>query len=530
MNAKPYYPVGIQSFEKLRRLNALYVDKTELVHKLVSTSTSVFLSRPRRFGKSLLSSTLACYFEGRKELFAGLAVERLETEWVQHPVFHFDLSTAKNKSLARMAEDISAQLDRYEKIYGDKYASASLGTRLSMLITQAYEQTGRRVVVIIDEYDAPILGCLHNPDQMQELRGELREFFAPLKANDCYLRFVFITGISAFSQLSIFSELNNLKIISDSDEYAAICGITQQELEDNFQYGINDLAERSNCSAGEMIAMLKQQYDGYHFSKSCIDVYNPFSLLNAFDSGDMAFYWFASGTPTFLIEMLKKYQAKGAFDLDMLDSNKPVSSGIFTKPLEEYSGPIPLLYQAGYLTIKRFVPNFRQYILGIPNTEVRVGLLQSLLPLFSGVDQDEAGSTCDTASAYLREGNCEEALNLLKALLASILFMHGTAHIFESKEKTEAYYHRFFYFFFKMLHREVEAECRSSRGAADIIVKTPKFVYIFEIKINSSPEIALRQIEEKGYATPFLVDSRQLIKVGINCSTELRTLDRWTIA
>jgi hypothetical protein len=522
---EPYYPIGIQSFEKLRSLNAVYVDKTELIYKLVHTSTSVFLSRPRRFGKSLLSSTLQCYFEGRKDLFEGLAMERLETEWTKYPVFHFDLSTAKGKPLDDMREDISRQLIDFEEIYGIDDKDSALGTRLKTLIKQAYDQSGQKVAILIDEYDAPILDVLHDEEKREEVRMLLREFYAPLKACDSYLRFAFITGISMFSQLSIFSELNNLEIISRDSEYASICGITEQELKGNFQYGINKMAESLGYSYDEMIVRLKDAYDGYHFCKNSEGVFNPFSLLGALKNNDLGSYWFQSGTPRFLIEMLKKYQQDGLFSVEMLDSIEPVDASDFETPLEMQSGPLPLLYQAGYLTINSYDADSNVYTLKIPNSEVRVGLLKNLLPIYANVRN--ISSTVSLASTAFRKGDPDRAMQLLQSLLASIPFMRGDKDILGDAEKTEAYYHRIFYFFFRMLYNEVNAEVRNSVSATDVVIRTPKYIYVVELKIDSSADTALQQIEEKGYATPYLTDPRQLIKLGVNFSTTTRTLSDW---
>jgi hypothetical protein len=511
-------------------MNAVYVDKTELIHRLTHTSSMVFLSRPRRFGKSLLSSTFEYYFEGRKELFTGLAMERLEQDWTQHPVLHFDLSPVKGKPLNQMRESIGYQFEDFEEKYGITNVASALGDRLTNLIKTAYKQTGQQVVVLIDEYDAPILDVLHDDEKREEIRLMLREFYSPLKMCDRYLRFVFLTGISMFSQLSIFSELNNLKIISNEKEYASICGITEQELLDNFQEGIEKMAERYGYSVYEMIAKLKNSYDGYHFAEDTEGLYNPFSVLNAFSSNKIGSYWFASGTPRALIEMLKIYQKQGKFTPEMLDSIQPVPVSKFQTPLEMQTGPMPLLYQAGYVTITGYDSDDDLYRLGIPNSEVRVGLMQNLLPLYVDVDASDVESAAAQASAALRNGNVDKAMELLQSLLASIPFMKGDKDILGDAEKTEAYYHRIFYFFFRMLHNEVTAEVRSAKGATDVVVKTPKYIYVIEIKIDSTPEAALQQIEDKGYATPYLTDGRELVKLGVNFSTDSRTIDRWLIA
>jgi hypothetical protein len=457
-------------------------------------------------------------------------MERLETEWTKYPVFHFDLSTAKGKPLADMREDISRQLIDFEEIYGIDDKDSALGTRLKTLIKQAYDQSGQKVAILIDEYDAPILDVLHDEEKREEVRMLLREFYAPLKACDSYLRFAFITGISMFSQLSIFSELNNLKIISRYDAYASICGITEQELKDNFQYGIDKMAKSLGYSYDEMIVRLKDAYDGYHFCEDSEGVYNPFSLLNSFDDNKLGSYWFQSGTPRFLIEMLKIFRQKSQFDISDLEPTKPCSPQMFESPLEMQIGPLPLLYQAGYLTIKGYNQAADVFYLGIPNSEVRVGLLQNLLPMFSEVTAGDAismRSVAACASAALLDGDTNQAMQLLQSLLASIPFMRGDKDILGDAEKTEAYYHRIFYFFFRMLYNEVNAEVRNTVGATDVVIKTPKYIYVVELKIDSSADTALQQIEEKGYATPYLTDPRQLIKLGVNFSTATRTLSDW---
>jgi hypothetical protein len=344
---------------------------------------------------------------------------------------------------------------------------------------------------------------------------------------DRYLRFVFITGISTFSQLSIFSELNNLENISNEPQYASICGITEQELLDNFQEGIENMAREKGCSNEELVAKLKSNYDGYHFAKNSEGLYNPFSLLNAFKKNDIDSYWFGTGTPTALVEMLKVYQKQGKFAPEMLDSIKPTKSSYFKTPLEMQTGPIPLLYQAGYITIIGYDAEEDLYYLGIPNSEVRIGLMQNLLPLYVNGDPSDVDCAATIASTALRKGDIDKAMNQFKSLMSSIPFMKGDKDILADVEKTEAYYHRIFYFFFRMLSNEVLAEVRSAKGACDVAITTPKYIYVVEIKIDSTPEVALQQIEEKGYATQYLTDGREVTKIGINFSTATRTVDRW---
>jgi hypothetical protein len=529
MNIKPYYPVGIQSFEAIRTLDAVYVDKTDLIYQLTHTSKSVFLSRPRRFGKSLLSSTLQCYFEGRDELFAGLAMARLEKSWSAHPVLHFDFSTAKSQSLEQAVNDISDQMENLERKYGLEKGNKNLGRRLKALILAAHEQSSQSVVVIVDEYDAPILELLGDEEKRTSLLHTLREFYSPLKACDDYLRFVFITGISTFSQMGIFSEMNNLDVISRTDEYATLCGITLQEIRDNFQYGIDELSQKWGCPAEEVLERLRVNYDGYHFSDHSEGVFNPFSLLKAFKDAKIDSYWFQSGTSTYLVNTLKRYAEEGKFNLDMVNERRNVVASTFNTPIEAMSGPIPLLYQSGYLTIKDYNAEDDVYTLDVPNAEVRVGLMENLLPLYTNVSADDFKGSTSLASTCLRKGDCNGALEYLQSLLASIPFMRGDADILADAEKTEAYYHRLFYFFFRMLKNEVFAEVRNAVGACDIVAFTSQYIYIIEIKIDADPQVALNQITEKGYAKPYLTDDRQIIKVGVSFSTKTRTIEDWKI-
>jgi hypothetical protein len=457
----------------------------------------------------------------------GLAMEQLETEWTQYPVIKFDLSIAKSSEIINVEDGLSRQLRQYEAIYGRDEESRSFSSRMADLIYRANAQTGQKVVVLIDEYDAPILEVLHDEGKREKVRHLLREFYSPLKSCDRYLRFVFLTGISMFSQLSIFSELNNLKIISSDEKYSSICGITLNELLQNFQYGINKFADKLHCSTDEVVLKLKDAYDGYHFSQGSVGVFNPYSLLNAFDCSELGNFWFASGTPRALLEMLKKYQQQGKFNVEILDSSRTMNSSAFESPLEMQDGPIPLLYQAGYLTIKDYDPEANSYSLTIPNSEVRIGLLKNLLPLYYDVDTNDVQDNASHASVAFRKGEPGKAIQLFQSVLSSMPFLKGDKAILADAEKTEAYYHRLFYFYFRMLCNEVTAEVRSAKGACDIVIKTPKYIYVVEIKIDSSSDVALRQIEENGYAAPYLTDGRQVIKLGINFSTETRTVSDW---
>lgn len=373
-----FYPVGIQTFSEIIGRNYLYIDKTGYVYRMThSASKYMFLSRPRRFGKSLLASTLHSYFEGRKELFKGLVIEKLETEWMSYPVFHFDMSLAKHVDRERLESMLNIQLYRYEEIYGRLDGEVMLNDRLTGLIQRAYQQTGKQVVVLIDEYDAPLLDVMHEDKNLPILRNVMRNFYSPLKACDPYLRYVFLTGITKFSQLSIFSELNNIKNISMDEPYAAICGITEEEIKEQMSYDLDLLAEKMQITRDEVLAKLKENYDGYHFTWPSPDIYNPFSLFNAFNDGKFNSYWFGSGTPTYLIEMLNKF---GVLPSEI--GGIEAVAAEFDAPTERMTSITPLLYQSGYITIKGYDSVFDIYTLDIPNKEVRIGLMRNLIPSY----------------------------------------------------------------------------------------------------------------------------------------------------
>jgi hypothetical protein len=522
------YPVGCQDFKIIRESGFLYVDKTEWIYNLVDESRFVFLSRPRRFGKSLLVSTLHYYLSGQKDLFTGLAIEKLEKNWTQYPVLHFDLGRVKNFTIDRLNKALNRMLDKYDNAFGTT-TSGSPGDRLDELIQAANSKTGHPVVLLIDEYDGPMMEVLHQPDKLQEVRNVMRDFYASLKANDSLLKFVFITGISTFSQMGIFSELNNLNKITNDDEYAALCGITEQELRDNFEQGIMKLAEEEECTPEEILAILKDKYDGYHFSNALLDIYNPFSLLNAFSKKKLGDYWFDSGTSSTLVQALKQYVGDFQKELNKIEDKVWMDLSLFTRSLEDHATLIPLLYQSGYLTIKAYNKKEKSYLLDHPNAEVRVGLLKNLLPLFSSINPDDTAMDALRASIALREGDIDKAMNHLRSLLKSIPYGNLEPKILEDVTATEEYYQKFFFLYFRMMCDLVYAEVRNSTGATDVTITTPEYVYVVELKIDSTPEVALKQIEDKGYAVPYLEGSRKVYKVGVNFSTKERTLSEWKV-
>ena len=523
MREQRIYPVGIQDFEKLRTNGCVYVDKTDLIYNL-SRKYYVFLSRPRRFGKSLLSSTLKYYFQGRKDLFEGLAIEKLEQEWAQYPVLHFDLSTAKNVDVPYIVSKLDGMLANYENIYGKNPVNVTPGDRFANLIMTAHKQTGKKTVVIIDEYDAPMLDVLHDDERIAEVRKIMQEFYAPLKACDADLRFVFITGITKFSQLSIFSVINNLNNVTMLPEYSAICGITEEELYTVFEEDIAMLAEEYECTPEEMRRKLKERYDGYHFSGRSADIYNPFSLLKAFDRKELNDYWFESGTPTYLIRQMQRFKT----DILSLD-NVSATSPDFDQPTEGMTDALPLLFQSGYLTIKNYNKALNQYTLGIPNNEVRVGLTANLLPLYTYPSTYRNSSFAMQFHEAIYYEDLEKAMIAMRAYLAGIPYPEGGKEILQDMEKCEYYYETIFYLMFSFMNRHVQTQVKTSRGRADMVMYTAKTIYVFELKINKSAEEALAQIDEKGYMIPYTADGRKLVKCGISFSTETRTIEDWKI-
>jgi hypothetical protein len=515
------YPIGIQTFSNIREEQYLYVDKTQYVYELANTKKYVFLSRPRRFGKSLLTSTFHAYFSGRKELFKGLAIEQLEKEWKQYPVLHFSLSTAKMGTIEDLFNQINMQLKRMERLYGQNRDGDDVTTRFSNLVTNLYDKTGKQVVVLIDEYDAPLLTVLHDPQRLEPMRTALQSFYSPLKDLDPYLRFVFITGISKFSQLSIFSQLNNLYNISMLPKYAALCGITQQELEDNFQEGIRGLAQNLECSKDEVLQKLRRQYDGYHFAAKSPGVYNPFSLLYAMDTEEIGNYWFATGTPTFLVNMIKKFHT----DITAIDNSKAEAEE-FDAPTEDMHSILPLFYQSGYITIKDYDPRSQRYTLGYPNEEVKVGMMRCLLPYYVAPDTNKAGNACWDISEGLLDDDIDRALTAAQAFFASIPYQSDTL---KDAPTSEGHFTAMLYVMFSFLNRYVYTQVRTAKGRMDILAMTDSAIYVMELKIDGSVDEALRQIDDKGYAIPYEADGRKVVKVGLNFSTEERTIKEWKV-
>ena len=493
----------------------MYIDKTGYVYRMTNSSSKyIFLSRPRRFGKSLLTSTLHSYFEGRKELFEGLAIEGLETEWTRYPVLHFDMSTAKHVNREQLEQELNLKLLRYEEIYGKGEGEISANLRLQGLIGRAYAQTGRQVVVLIDEYDAPLLDVIHEEKNLPELRNVMRNFYSPLKACDPYLHFVFLTGITRFFPSR---ELNNIDNISMDEPYAAICGISEEEMLTQMSTDLDLLATRMKLTREEVLEKLKEHYDGYHFTWPSPDLYNPFSLLNAFADGKMNSYWFGSGTPTYLIEMLNKY---GVAPQQI--GGQKVFATAFDAPTEQMTNIIPLLYQSGYITIKDYDARLDLYTLDIPNKEVRLGLMESLLPHY--VPPTEANRAA-TLTAYLFDsidrGNMDEALQLLQTFLSTIPQCDNTDY--------EGHYQSLLYVIFSLLGFYVDVEVRTPRGRVDVVLRTHSTLYVIELKLDKTADTAMQQIDLKNYPERFALCGLPIVKVGINFDRERRTLGEWRI-
>ena len=515
------YPIGIQTFDKIREGGYLYVDKTKYIYEVTHPGQYVFLSRPRRFGKSLLTSTLEAYFSGRKDLFKGLAIEKLEKEWKQYPVLHFDLSDIKKGTVEDFEDSVNSSLASMEETYGVVKTADNLATRFKELVECIYKRTGKQVVVLIDEYDAPLLTVLHDPERLEKMRTALQSFYSPIKKLDPYLRFVFITGITKFSQLSIFSQLNNLKNISMKPQYAAICGITQKELEDNFQEGIRALGEENEMTSEQVLAKLARTYDGYHFAHKSPGVYNPFSLLSAMDNCDFDNYWFSTGTPTFLVNMLKHFHA----DITKIDGSEAFATD-FDQPTENMQSILPLFYQSGYITIKSYDPIIDRYTLGYPNEEVKVGLMRILVPYYVHTNTLEAGNAVVQMYLALRKDDMDGCLKAMQEFVSTIPYQENTL---KDAPTTEGHFTAMLYVMFSLLNVYVESQVRNAKGRLDILIKTDTSIYVMELKMNGDLDKALQQIDEKDYTIPYQSDSRKIVKVAINFSTEDRTLKAWKI-
>ena len=518
--ARKLYPIGIQTFEEIRRNDYLYIDKTEFIYRMTHTDGKYFfLSRPRRFGKSLLVSTFQSYFEGRKDLFEGLALGKLEKEWTEYPVLHFSLAGGKHMEKAQLERYLLFILEMNEQRFGIVCDSADTNVRLINLIQSAYEKTGKQVVVLIDEYDAPLLDVVHETESLDVLRNVMRNFYSPLKDCEKMLRFVFLTGITKFSQLSIFSELNNIKNVSMDEEYAGICGITEEELLSQMGEDINILAGKLDLTHEQTVAKLKERYDGYHFTWPSPDVFNPFSLLNCFADGKLDSYWFGSGTPTYLLNMMRK------FGFTPIDLGERLEAGKddFDAATETMTTIIPLLYQSGYITIKDYEPETELYTLGLPNKEVRIGLFRSLLPHYLAARTVMGNTTIAKMSVMIKRGQIDDALTLFNTFLSTVPYCDNTHY--------EGHYQQLMYIVFALLTNfRILVEQHTAKGRTDITMETDRHAYIIELKFGGSADEALAQINRQRYADAYALQQKQVVKVGMNfevkdgvCAIEWKT-------
>ena len=508
------YPIGIQNFEKIRTEGYVYVDKTALVYKLVNEGCYYFLSRPRRFGKSLLISTLEAYLSGKKELFKGLAIEQLEKDWTEYLIFHLDLNVGEYQSKESLYEKLDTFLTPLEELYGTLPSLHEAGQRFEYVIRQAYKKTGKRIVILVDEYDKPLLATIAHPELQDSFRTTLKAFYGVLKSMDGYIKFALLTGVTKFGKVSVFSDLNNLIDLSMNRRYQQICGITKDEILKYFDESVHELADGYGISYDEALARLKEDYDGYHFVNNGVDVYNPFSLLNTFANCEFGRYWFETGTPSYLVEVMKQDNYR------LPDLTREQVTGDFLNSIDSMSkNPIPLIYQSGYLTIKAYDPEFGFYTLGFPNKEVEEGFADYLLPFYTNVKQGDSAFFVGNFIRELRHGLVDDFMLRMETMLADTDY--------KVVGDSELYFQNAFYLISRMLGFYTEVERETSNGRMDMTVKTKDYIYIFEFKLNGSADDALRQIDEKGYAKPFALDNRKLIKVGVNFSLEKRCIEEW---
>ena len=511
------YPIGIQNFEKIREGGYVYVDKTALVHRLVTTGKYYFLSRPRRFGKSLLVSTLETYFQGKRELFHGLAIENLEKDWNAYPVLHLDLSGVTYTEENVLDEKMESTLQCWEKTYGIDNTFRVDSIRFSNIIDAAYEKTGKPVVVLIDEYDKPLLDTAGNERLREAFRSRLQGFYSVMKSRDGKLRFGFLTGVTKLGKLSIFSGLNNLKDISMDHRYADICGISENDLHAYFDGSVQEMADANEMSKEDCYAQLKDYYDGYHFSAQCPDIYNPFSLLSALDQQEFKDYWYETGTPTFVVKALQN----GQFNLEDLTLEGVPASALGGVNADD-SDPVPVLYQSGYLTIQDYNPRTREYTLKYPNQEVERGFMEGLANIYVPSARYNSPFAIRKFISDFEKGDAEGLMKRFEAFFADACY--------EIAGDAELYFQNTMYVMSKLMGQYVEVERHTSNGRMDILVQTEKYIYVMELKMDASADEALQQIENKGYAKPFAADSRKLFQIGANFSSATRRIEEWKIA
>lgn len=510
------YPIGIQTFADIINDGFVYVDKTAYVYKLASEGKYYFLSRPRRFGKSLLISTMHSYFDGRKDLFEGLEIAKLEKDWKKYPVLHLDLNTGKFTNLESLTDILNENLVQWERIYGVDDSEKDYGRRFQGVIRRASQQLGEKVAILVDEYDKPLLQALGNEPLQDEFRTTLKAFYGALKSADQYIKFAFLTGVTKFSKVSIFSDLNNLIDISMLPQYAGICGISETELPKFFDESVAALATTNNITKTQCYQRLKKEYDGYHFCPDSEGMYNPFSLLNTLAFGKFGHYWFSTGTPTFLVELLKRNNCNIQETVNM-----EVTSDMLDSVDSLFSNPVPVMYQSGYLTIKEYDPRFRSYTLGFPNLEVEEGFMKFLLPSYSPFRNSDNNFHIVQFVKEIESGKTESFVNRLRSFFADTPY--------ELVKDLENHYQNVLYIISKLIGFYVQAEYRTSNGRIDMVLQTDKYTYILEFKIDKSAQEALKQIQDKNYTLPFEVGDRQIIRIGFNFNTKTRNIDQFVV-
>ena len=509
------YPIGIQDFEKIRQGSYFYIDKTALVYQLVKTGSYYFLSRPRRFGKSLLLSTIEAYFQGKKELFEGLAMEKLEQQWTKYPVLHLDLNIEKYNEPDSLNRILNRNLALWEELYGSNAAETSLSLRFAGVIRRACEQSGQRVVILVDEYDKPMLQAIGNPSLQEKFRNTLKPFYGVLKTMDGCIKFAMLTGVTKFGKVSVFSDLNNLEDISMDASYVSLCGMTEKEIRENLTEELHELAVIRKESYDAVCAKLKDMYDGYHFAAHTEGIYNPFSLLNTLKKKAFGSYWFETGTPTYLVELLQRNH----YNLE--EMSHAVSNIDTLNSIYGDEDPLPVIFQSGYLTIQDYDEEFGLYTLGFPNKEVEEGFMNFLVPYYTPLRKQESAFQIQHFVREVRSGDVDGFFHRLQSFLADTPY--------ELIRDVELHYQNVLFIVFKIVGFYVRAEYHTSRGRIDLVLQTDRYVYVMEFKLEGTAEEALRQIHEKGYALPFASDKRKLFKIGVNFSAQTRNIEQWLV-
>lgn len=509
------YPIGIQNFEKIRKEGYFYVDKTALIYRLVKTGSYYFLSRPRRFGKSLMISTLEAYFQGKRELFEGLAIEELEKDWVKRPVLHIDLNIGKYDAPDSLDKILNEALMKWEAVFGTGAGETTLALRFKGIVERACKQSGERVAILVDEYDKPLLQAIGNEDLQREYRNTLKPFYGVLKTMDGYIQFAMLTGVTKFGKVSVFSDLNNLEDLSMWNEYVTLCGISNQEIHENLEGELHEFAKVQGMTYDEISTKLEKWYNGYHFTRNSIGIYNPFSLLSAFKRKEFDSYWFETGTPTYLVELLKRNH----YDLERM-ANEETDAEMLNSIYGD-DQPIPVIFQSGYLTIKGYNKEFGLYRLGFPNKEVEEGFIKFLMPFYTRFNKIEAPFEIRKFVQEIRSGQPDIFFKRLQSFFADTPY--------ELVSELERHYQNVLFIVFKLVGFYTEVEYHTSEGRVDLVLKTQDYIYIMEFKLNGTAEEALQQIHDKHYAQPFEADKRKLFKIGVNFNSKTRNIEKWII-